>query len=47
MYNYQYLLDPKISDLISKSLASESIMVFDEVRNTDSVCIDALSVNIR
>lgn len=47
VYNYQYLLDPKISGLISKSLASESIVVFDEAHNIDTVCIDALSVNIR
>lgn len=47
VYNYQYLLDPKIAGLISKSLARESIVVFDEAHNIDTVCIDALSVNIR
>lgn len=47
VYNYQYLLDPKIAGLISKSLAKESIVVFDEAHNIDTVCIDALSVNIR
>lgn len=47
VYNYQYLLDPKISGLISKDLARESIVVFDEAHNIDTVCIDALSVNIR
>lgn len=47
VYNYQYLLDPKIAGLISKSLAKESIVVFDEAHNIDTICIDALSVNIR
>lgn len=47
VYNYQYLLDPKIAGLISKGLARESIVVFDEAHNIDTVCIDALSVNIR
>lgn len=47
VYNYQYLLDPKIAGLISKDLARESIVVFDEAHNIDTVCIDALSVNIR
>jgi DNA excision repair protein ERCC-2 len=47
VYNYQYLLDPKIAGLISKNLARESIVVFDEAHNIDTVCIDALSVNIR
>lgn len=46
-YNYQYLLDPKISGLLSKGLAKESIVVFDEAHNIDNICIDALSVNIR
>lgn len=47
VYNYQYILDPKIAGLISKSLACESIVVFDEAHNIDNICIDALSVNIR
>ncbi|PXF42810.1 DNA repair helicase XPD [Gracilariopsis chorda] len=47
VYNYQYLLDPKIAGLISKSLARESIVVFDEAHNIDTICIDALSVNLR
>ena len=46
IYNYQYMLDPKIAGLISKELEKESIVVFDEAHNIDSVCIEALSVNI-
>ncbi|CAN8076386.1 unnamed protein product [Agarophyton chilense] len=47
VYNYQYLLDPKIAGLISNTLSKESIVVFDEAHNIDTICIDALSVNIR
>ena len=47
VYNYQYLLDPKVSGLVSRDLERESIVVFDEAHNIDNVCIEALSVNIR
>ena len=45
VYNYQYMLDPKVSNMVSKELARESIIVFDEAHNIDSVCIEAFSVN--
>ena len=32
--------------MVSKELESETIVVFDEAHNIDSVCIEALSVNI-
>jgi DNA excision repair protein ERCC-2 len=47
VYNYQYLLDPKIAGLISRELSRECIVVFDEAHNIDNVCIDALSVSLR
>lgn len=47
VYNYQYLLDPKVSGIISKELEKECCVVFDEAHNIDNVCIEALSVNIR
>jgi DNA excision repair protein ERCC-2 len=47
VYNYQYLLDPKVAGLVSKSLERECIVVFDEAHNIDNVCIEALSVNLR
>ena len=47
VYNYQYLLDPKVSGIISRELERESVVVFDEAHNIDNVCIEALSVNIR
>lgn len=47
VYNYQYLLDPKVSGIISRDLERECCVVFDEAHNIDNVCIEALSVNIR
>ena len=47
MYNYQYLLDPKVSGLVSRELEKECVVVFDEAHNIDNVCIEALSVNLR
>jgi DNA excision repair protein ERCC-2 len=46
VFNYQYMLDPKVAKMVSKELESESIIVFDEAHNIDSVCIEALSVTI-
>ena len=44
VYNYQYMLDPKVANLVSKELENESIVVFDEAHNIDNVCIEAFSV---
>ena len=46
VFNYQYMLDPKVAKMVSKEIESESIVVFDEAHNIDSVCIEALSVTI-
>lgn len=46
VFNYQYMLDPKVAKMVSKELESESIIVFDEAHNIDSVCIEALSVTV-
>ena len=46
VFNYQYMLDPKVAKMVSKELESDSIVVFDEAHNIDSVCIEALSVTI-
>jgi DNA excision repair protein ERCC-2 len=37
VYNYQYLLDPKISSLVSRELEDKSVVVFDEAHNIDNV----------
>lgn len=47
VYNYQYMIDPRVSSMVSKELAKECIVVFDEAHNIDNVCIEALSVNLR
>ena len=36
VYNYQYMLDPKVANLVSKELETESIVVFDEAHNIDN-----------
>jgi len=46
VYNYQYMLDPKISSMVSREIEKESIVVFDEAHNIDNVCIEALSVTL-
>jgi DNA excision repair protein ERCC-2 len=46
VYNYSYMLDPKISNLVSKELQSDCIVVFDECHNIDNACIEAFSMNL-
>jgi DNA excision repair protein ERCC-2 len=46
VFSYHYLLDPKIADIVSKELAKESVVVFDEAHNIDNVCVDSMSVKI-
>ena len=36
VYNYQYMLDPKISGLVSREMEKESVVVFDEAHNIDN-----------
>eukprot|EP01006_Ploeotia_vitrea_P066054 TRINITY_DN94260_c0_g1_i1.p1 TRINITY_DN94260_c0_g1~~TRINITY_DN94260_c0_g1_i1.p1 ORF type:complete len:772 (-),score=58.21 TRINITY_DN94260_c0_g1_i1:689-3004(-) len=46
IFNYSYLLDPKIAQIVTDKLPSNSVIVFDEAHNIDSVCIEVLSVNL-
>jgi DNA excision repair protein ERCC-2 len=46
VYNYQYLLDPKIAGMVSRELERNSIVINDEAHNLDSICIEAMSVSI-
>lgn len=46
VYSYHYLLDPKIAEVVSKQMAKEVVVVFDEAHNIDNVCIDSMSVKI-
>lgn len=46
VFNYSYLLDPKVAEMVSKEFPKKSVVVFDEAHNIDNVCIEAMSVNI-
>jgi len=46
VYNYQYMLDPRVAGLVTRELEKESIVVFDEGHNIDNICIEALSVQL-
>ncbi len=46
VYNYAYLLDPKIANLVSSELQKDCIVVFDECHYIDNACIEALSMNL-
>jgi DNA excision repair protein ERCC-2 len=46
VYNYMYMLDPKISEMIRKEMKGDSVVVFDEAHNIDDVCIEAYTVEI-
>ncbi|XP_064080184.1 general transcription and DNA repair factor IIH helicase subunit XPD-like [Macrobrachium nipponense] len=46
VYSYHYLLDPKISEIVSKEMKSEACVVFDEAHNIDNICVDSMSISI-
>ncbi|KAI7822484.1 hypothetical protein BX661DRAFT_226447 [Kickxella alabastrina] len=46
IYSFHYMLDPKVAELVSKEFERDSIIVFDEAHNIDSICIDSLSIDI-
>lgn len=46
VYNYSYLIDPKVADLVSKQLGRKAVVVFDEAHNIDNVCIEAMSIRL-
>lgn len=46
IYSYNYLLDPKIANHISKSLTEKSIVVFDEAHNIDQVSLEAMTCRV-
>ena len=37
----------QVSNLVSRELERECVVVFDEAHNIDNVCIEGLSVNLR
>lgn len=34
--------DPKISNMVSKEIEKDSIVVFDEAHNIDNICIEVI-----
>lgn len=46
IYSYYYLLDPKIAEIVSKTLPKQSVIVFDEAHNIDNVCIESMSLSM-
>lgn len=46
VYNYLYLLDPQLSDLIKHQGKDKTIVVFDEAHNIDDICIDAFTIRL-
>ena len=46
VYNYSYMIDPKIANIVSGELQNDCIVVFDECHNIDNVCIESFSLSI-
>ncbi len=44
VFNYHYMLDPKVAGVVSRDIDPSSIVVFDEAHNIDNICIEALSL---
>ncbi len=42
----QYMLDPKVSGMVSRELDARSVVVFDEAHNIDNICVEAMSVSL-
>lgn len=47
IYTYNYLIDPYISDIISKNIDKGAVVIFDEAHNIDNACIEGLSMEIK
>ena len=46
VFSFQYLLNPRISDLVTKVLPPNAIVIFDEAHNIDNVCMEVMSVSL-
>ena len=44
VFNYQYMIDPKVAETVAHHLEDNCIVVFDEAHNIDNIAIEALSV---
>lgn len=46
IYSYYYLLDPKVSGIVSADISNSAIIIFDEAHNIDNVCVETFSIDI-
>lgn len=46
VFNYAYMIDPKISSAVAGELQKECVVVFDECHNMDNACIEGLTLHI-
>lgn len=46
VYTYNYMIDPRISEIVNAGLGSNCIVIFDEAHNIDGVCVESLSVSV-
>lgn len=44
VFSYQYMIDPKVSQMVSREMEKECVVVFDEAHNIDNVCIEVRAV---
>jgi DNA excision repair protein ERCC-2 len=43
VFSYHYLIDPRVSSIVSSHLTAETIVVFDECQNIDNVSVESLT----
>ena len=46
VYNYLYMLDPTLSQMIKNSEKESTIVVFDEAHNIDDICVESYTVRL-
>ncbi|KAI5179638.1 DNA excision repair protein ERCC-2 [Nematocida sp. AWRm80] len=46
VYTYNYIIDPRINELITEGFGSNCIVVFDEAHNIDNACIECLTIKV-
>lgn len=46
VYNYLYMIDSDIDDMIEQEMKKDCIVVFDEAHNIDDICLEAYSIDI-
>ncbi|EAS01088.2 DNA repair helicase (macronuclear) [Tetrahymena thermophila SB210] len=46
VYNYMYMLDAKMTEILDKEFWKDCLVVFDEAHNIDNVCLEVFTVDI-